>query len=61
MSYQEFRELKVWQEAKQLVVQIYKITSNEKFSLNQQLLIMIFISGTAMVHENSEAESWQIG
>ena len=32
MGYQEFRELRVWQEAKCLAVQVYKITKNEKFS-----------------------------
>ncbi len=32
MSYQEFRELRVWQEAKQLAIQIYKITGNGGFS-----------------------------
>ena len=32
MGYQEFRELKVWQEAKALAVQIYKITANRDFS-----------------------------
>lgn len=32
MGYQEFRELRVWQEAKQLAVQIYKVTTNSRFS-----------------------------
>ena len=32
MGYQEFKELRVWQEAKQLAVQIYKITTTARFS-----------------------------
>ena len=32
MSYQEFKELRVWQEAKELAVQVYKITTNARFS-----------------------------
>ena len=32
MSYQEFKELRVWQEAKQLAIRIYKITANTQFS-----------------------------
>ena len=32
MGYQEFRELRVWQEAKELAVQIYKITAVSDFS-----------------------------
>lgn len=32
MAYQEFKELRVWQEAKGLAVQVYKITAKERFS-----------------------------
>jgi len=32
VGYQEFRELRVWQEAKELAVQIYKITAVSDFS-----------------------------
>jgi four helix bundle protein len=32
MSYQEFKELRVWQEAKGLAVEIYRITQTAKFS-----------------------------
>ena len=32
MGYQSFRELRVWQEAKKLAVEIYKLTSSGKLS-----------------------------
>jgi len=31
-GYQEFKELRVWQEAKELAVQIYKLTTNTNFA-----------------------------
>ena len=31
-GYQEFRELRVWQEAKALAVQVYNITTNASFA-----------------------------
>jgi four helix bundle protein len=37
MGYQEFRELRVWQEAKHLAVQIYKVTASGKFSMDYGL------------------------
>ncbi|RKY08759.1 MAG: four helix bundle protein [Planctomycetota bacterium] len=36
-GYQEFRELRVWQEAKELAVQIYKLTTNTNFARNYGL------------------------
>jgi len=32
MAYQDFKELRVWQEAKQLAIEVYKITGNARFS-----------------------------
>ena len=32
MPYQEFKELKVWQEARDLAVQVYRVTARAKFS-----------------------------
>jgi four helix bundle protein len=32
MAYQDFKELRVWQEGKQLAIEVYKITGNARFS-----------------------------
>ena len=41
MSYESFKELRVWQEAKQLAIEIYKITSqgnlSKDYGLKEQL------------------------
>ncbi len=41
MGYQSFKELRVWQEAKALAVEIYRVTSSERishdFGLKQQM------------------------
>jgi four helix bundle protein len=60
MSYQEFRELKVWHEAKQLAVQIYKITTNEKFSRDYGLRDQVrraSVSIASNIAEGYERES----
>lgn len=60
MSYQEFRELKVWQEAKQLAVHIYKITTNEKFSKDYGLRDQVrraSVSIASNIAEGYERES----
>jgi four helix bundle protein len=60
MSYQGFRELKVWQEAKQLAVHIYRITTNEKFSKDYGLRDQVrraSVSIASNIAEGYEKES----
>lgn len=60
VSKSNFKELKVWQESKQLAVEIYKLTNNETFNKNYGLKDQIQRSAVSIasnIAEGSERDT----
>ena len=54
MSYQSFKELKVWQEAKALAIDIYKLTAQGKFLKDSGLKEQMNRSSVSIVSNIAE-------
>ncbi len=54
MGYQSFKELRVWQEAKKLAIEVYKITAEGKLSKDYSLKDQIQKSAVSIASNIAE-------